>query len=76
MVADSLLFVEPCIRSQTKHVIVGKTRTPKRPSKDVLLSRRGGHSKTICAFNVHIHTILRYDVIVKSTKGRCDSSVS
>jgi hypothetical protein len=40
------------------------------------LSRRGSHSKTICAFNVHIHTILCYDVIVKHTKGRCDSSAA
>ena len=66
MVTNSFLFVEPRIRSQPKHVVVGKTRTTKRQRKYVLLSRRRGYSKTICAFNIHIHTILHYDVIAKS----------
>ena len=66
MVTNSFLFVEPRIRSQPEHVIVGKTSTTKRPSKNGFLSGRGVKSKAICAFNVHIHTILCYDVIVKS----------
>lgn len=70
MVADSFLFIEPRIRSQSEHVVVGKTRTTKRPSEDSILGRRGVHSKAICAFNIHIHTIPWYDVIVKSAKGQ------
>ena len=53
MVANSFLFVEPRIRSQPEHVVVSKTRTTKRPSKDRLLLWRRDKSKAICAFNIH-----------------------
>ena len=57
MVADSLLFVEPRIRSHPEHVVVGETSASERSSKGNLLSRRGVKPEFVCPFHIHSHII-------------------
>ena len=75
MVTNSLLLFKPCVRPQSQHIVVGKPRTTERPRKNYFLLRRWVKPESVCTFDVHNHTIPCYSVNVKSTKGRCNSSL-
>jgi len=57
MVAHTFLALQPSVRAQSKHVVVGKARATERASKDLFLLGRWVKPKSVGALDFHSHNI-------------------
>ena len=56
-IVDLLLTLKPCIRSLTKHVVIGKTHTSERFGKVLLLRRRWVEPEFVGTFRFHANIL-------------------
>lgn len=67
MITDPLLPLHPGIATQPQHVVVGKTRTAKRLSKDGLLFGSRVEPEPVGAFDFHASHSINISCEIKPT---------